>query len=85
ARALYRERVWRPRREWRLFLLRVGIANLMMAVVLAWTAGSLEGWTGAPAMVRAGRLAVTIVAAAVAYFALLYAMGMRPARYLRRT
>ena len=85
ARALYRERVWCPRREWRVFLLRVGIANLVMAMVLAWTAGSLEGWTSAPAMVRAGRLAATIVAAAVAYFALLYAMGMRPARYLRRT
>ena len=78
-RGLRRAGVYTPSRGWRGFIARVVLANLAMAAALVWLAGPLPGWIDAPALERAGRLALCIGAGAIVYFAALYAGGWRPA------
>ncbi|MCC6171005.1 MAG: murein biosynthesis integral membrane protein MurJ [Gammaproteobacteria bacterium] len=78
-RGLRREGVYRPGPGWGLLLLRIGLASLVMAGLLVWSAGELGGWLEARPVERVGRLAVSIVLAAGTYFAVLFLAGLRPA------
>ncbi|MCP5328349.1 MAG: murein biosynthesis integral membrane protein MurJ [Steroidobacteraceae bacterium] len=78
-RGLRREGVYRPGPGWGLLLLRVGLASLVMAGALIWSAGEVGVWLEARPVERVGRLAVSIVLAAATYFAMLWLAGLRPA------
>lgn len=62
---------------WGAFVARILFANAVMAALLIWLGGDLAGWLELPALQRAGRLAVCVVAGAAAYFAALYLAGTR--------
>jgi putative peptidoglycan lipid II flippase len=79
---LKRQGVYRARAGWGGLLVRVLVANLVMAALLFWLGGDLESWTGQPAWERVGRLALCLGAAAAAYFAVLFLAGLRM-RHLR--
>jgi putative peptidoglycan lipid II flippase len=74
---LARKGVYKARQGWGALLARVLLANAAMAALLLWMGGDLQGWLDQSAWVRAGRLAMCIVAAAATYFAVLLLGGMR--------
>jgi putative peptidoglycan lipid II flippase len=74
---LKRQGVYRTRPGWGALLARVLLANAVMAALLIWLGGDLEGWMILSAWERAGRLALCIGAAAATYFTKLLVAGMR--------
>ena len=78
-RGLRRSGVLRPGPGWRRLTVRVVAACTVMGVLLAWLAGDPSRWVVMPAWTRAGHLAVCVVAGATAYFAALFAFGLRRA------
>lgn len=81
-RGLRRSGVYVPGAGWRALLVRVLTGNLVMAVVLWLLAGGLDGWLGVPAWKKAARLALCVAGGATAYFATMFAAGLRY-RHLR--
>jgi putative peptidoglycan lipid II flippase len=81
-RGLHKAGVYRPRPGWGVLVLRVVLANIAMAALLVWFSGTLATWLGYPPLERALRLGACIVAAAAAYFAVLFICGLR-VRHLR--
>jgi putative peptidoglycan lipid II flippase len=77
-RGLVRQGVHRPSAAWRRLLPRIGIACVVMAVLLVWWSGSLDAWMAYGPAVRLLRCGLGITAAAATYFAVLYALGLRP-------
>ncbi len=73
---------WQP--GWTLLLLRILIANVVMVALLLWLHGTMQSWFDADMGLRLARLLVAVVAAIVAYVAVLFATGLRP-RQLRLT
>jgi putative peptidoglycan lipid II flippase len=82
---LLRLRVYRPRPGWPLFLLRVLLACAALGGLLAW-AGQAIDWVGLQPQWgrRAGWMAVVLGGAALLYFAVLLACGLRLAHFRRR-
>jgi putative peptidoglycan lipid II flippase len=76
-RGLVKQGVYRPRAGWGVLLARIVFANGIMAGLLIWMGGDLEGWLTATSWERAGRLAVCVTAGAAAYFAALFLAGAR--------
>ncbi len=76
-RGLVKQGVYRPRVGWGPLLARILFANAVMAVLLVWLGGDLQGWLDLKPLPRAGRLALCIVAGAAAYFAALFLSGAR--------
>ncbi len=60
-----------------MLVLRIVAANLVMAGILIWLAGDMDGWIAAGTLERVGRCALCLVVAAATYFAALFAFGMR--------
>ena len=81
-RGLARQGVYTAQPGWGALLFRVLLANAVMAALLIWMGGSLQGWLEMPALARAGRLAICIAVGAASYFAVLYVAGTR-LRHLR--
>lgn len=77
-RRLRRDGVYRPLAGWGGFALRIGAATAAMAAVVIALDGPIEGWLKLDALHRALRLTLVIVAAVVAYFGVLFALGLRP-------
>ena len=75
---LRRDGIYTPAAGWSGFALRIGAATAAMAAVVWWLDGPIAGWLALDAGHRALRLAVVIVAAIVAYFGVLAALGLRP-------
>ena len=63
---------------WLAFGARIVIGNAAMIAVLAYLARPVDWWLAASLAQSSGWLAVSIAAAAVAYFAVLAVFGMRP-------
>jgi putative peptidoglycan lipid II flippase len=82
---LRRRGVYRPSPGWGAFLLRVVVALALMAAVL-WFADQRIHWTALQQqpLVRAGLLGGVIGAAALVYFAALWAMGFRPRDFMQQ-
>ncbi|WP_018717320.1 murein biosynthesis integral membrane protein MurJ [Arhodomonas aquaeolei] len=78
-RGLRRRGVYRPQAGWPRLRRQVGLAVLVMLAVLYWPARQLDAWIAAGPGLRVAALAGCIVVAAVAYFAVLLALGLRPA------
>ena len=79
-RGLVKQGVYKPRPGWGVLLARILFANAVMAALLVWMAGDTASWLATAPLHRAARLAVCIVAAAVAYFAALWISGVRLAQ-----
>lgn len=77
-RGLRRDGVYQPRPGWKILMLRLGIANLCMAVVLWWFAGDLESWLAAAPLHRAVHLTVGVLLGVVVYVVALWTGGLRP-------
>jgi putative peptidoglycan lipid II flippase len=80
---LRRRGLYRPSPGWARFALRVVAACLVLGALLWWANGGLD-WLHLPAGVRAGLLAAVLATVAVAYFAVLFALGLRPHEFMRR-
>jgi putative peptidoglycan lipid II flippase len=82
---LRRQGVYRPQPGWAGFLLRIGLAAGVMAAWLWWAARAAD-WVAMQAqdLARAGWLAAALLVAAVLYFAVLAALGLRPRQFVRR-
>jgi putative peptidoglycan lipid II flippase len=82
---LWRARLWRPAPGWVAFALRVACASAVLGLVLHGAAGGVD-WLGLQAepWLRAVWVGAVLLAAALAYLAVLAATGMRPAHLARR-
>ena len=76
-RGLVRAGVYKPKPGWGVLLARVVFANAAMGALLIWMGGDLSGWLEASPLERAARLAMCVVSAAAAYFAMLFVSGLR--------
>ncbi len=79
-RGLRRTEVLTPAPGWPRFLLRVAVAAGVMAALLLSLAPPTADWLAASALTRCLWLAVAVGGAALAYFATLFAVGIRPAQ-----
>ncbi len=75
-RHLRRGGVYTPRPGWRPLVLRVALANTLLALMLWYGSGGLQMWLAWDVLERAAHLAAWIGAAAVAYFVCLWAFGV---------
>ncbi len=76
-RGLARAGIWKARPGWGALITRVLFANAVMAALLLWMGGDIDGWLQAPPLHRAARLAMCVLAGAAAYFAALLLAGTR--------
>jgi len=76
-RGLRRAGIWQPARGFGRLLLRIALANLVMAVVLLWLGGDLSGWLSATPLHRLARCMACIAAGGATYFASLFVLGVR--------
>jgi len=76
-RGLRRRGIYSPATGWAEFLFKIAIAIYVMGMVLWWMAGTSASWLEAPAVERAMRLTLVIVAGAGAYFVSLWLLGFR--------
>jgi putative peptidoglycan lipid II flippase len=75
---------YQPAPGWGMFLLRIGVALAALGAVLHWLAGPAQAWLAAGLAWRAAHLALLVGAGIVAYFGVLYALGIRPSHFYRR-
>ncbi|MCZ6499851.1 MAG: polysaccharide biosynthesis C-terminal domain-containing protein, partial [Gammaproteobacteria bacterium] len=80
-RGLRREGVYRPGPGWGALIIKVILASSVMAVGIFYIAGPLDPWLVAAGATRALRLFACVLAGAVAYFATLALLGVRPADF----
>jgi len=78
-RGLFQENVWRPEPGWRRFLLQVGIACGVMAMMLFTFVNPVADWLEAGVWTRCAWLAVCVIGGALVYGGALFAVGLRPA------
>lgn len=76
--------IYRPEPGWAKFLLKIGIAVLVLATVLWFGMGSEQSWLTGSGWGRIGRLAALVVGGVLAYFATLAALGFRPRDFSKR-
>lgn len=75
---LYKRGFYRPRSGWKLFALRLSIANLLMAIWLYFGSGELNDWITHHALWRCTHLAFLLISASLLYFSALWLSGIRP-------
>ncbi len=82
---LRRAGVYRPLPGWGVFMTRVLLACAALGALLAWAGRGID-WIGLQSAwaQRAGWMAAVLASAALLYFAVLLASGLRPAHFRRR-
>lgn len=83
-RRLRTDGIYRPRPGWGRYAFQIGGATLVLSLLVVVGAGPLSGWIGAGLQERALRLGLLIGVAGVAYFATLWALGLRLASFRAR-
>ncbi|HQZ45293.1 MAG TPA: murein biosynthesis integral membrane protein MurJ [Usitatibacteraceae bacterium] len=78
-----RSGAWRAGPDWGAFLLKVMVALYLMGGVIWYGMGSEQSWFAIPAGTRALKLAAVILGAMGAYFATLWALGIRVHQFAR--
>lgn len=76
-RGLRKAGVYTPTHGWRMLLLRVMAANLVMGLVLVFFAGGLDQWMARGALHRVEWLCIWMLAAFALYFGTLFLTGFR--------
>jgi putative peptidoglycan lipid II flippase len=76
-RGLIKEGAWSWQSGWRVFLLRIGVANTALAGVILWFQPPLEQWLAADGFQRSTDMAILVAAGVAVYFFALAAMGVR--------
>ena len=84
-RGLRRQGIFVPRPGWPALMMRILAANTVMAAMLFWMGGDLQGWLHAGSVERAWRCALCVGAGGATYFMTLYALGARPRDLAART
>lgn len=74
---LQRRKFYLARSGWKIFLLRIGTTNTILAASLYFAAGDLNSWTTQTIEWRIIHLSVIILIAAIGYFPLLWMTGIR--------
>jgi putative peptidoglycan lipid II flippase len=69
--------VYRPREGWTLFIIRLSLANVGLAIWLWIGAGQLSTWLTQPALWRILHLTFLLVTAGIVYFVMLWLSGIR--------
>jgi putative peptidoglycan lipid II flippase len=80
---MLRSGAYRPEPGWGAFLFKLAIALYLMGGAIWYSMGRESSWFELPGGARAVRLALVIVAGALAYFAALGVMGFRPRDFAR--
>ncbi len=80
---LLRRGLFTPQPGWGAFLLKLAVALVVLAGVLAFAAGSADAWLHASLWQRIARLSLVIVVGAAAYFGALAALGFRVRDFAR--
>jgi len=83
---LVKRGAYRPSAGWLAFALRVLAASAALGGLLWWAARAVD-WVGlgrGQDLLRAGLMAAVLAGVALAYFALLALLGLRPTHFLRR-
>ena len=75
---LRRQAIYRPQPGWGIFLGKLALAVLAMAVVLWLVVGDEAAWLREKSLPRAGHLAWIVALGGLTYFAVLAALGFRP-------
>ncbi|MEO0365684.1 MAG: murein biosynthesis integral membrane protein MurJ [Pseudomonadota bacterium] len=75
---LRRDGVVSPRPGWRVFFLRLSLANATLVGLLLHFSPGLQWWLDATAISRVGQLVLLVAGGAAAYFAVLALSGLRP-------
>jgi putative peptidoglycan lipid II flippase len=75
--------VYRPAPGWTGFALRVVLATALLGALLWWADQRID-WLHTAGLARAGLLAAVLGAAALLYFGVLLACGLRPRQFMRR-
>lgn len=79
---LRRQEVYLPSPGWVSFLSRVFLASAVMGAALFWGMGDIDSWLQAPAIERAMRLSILVVAGGLVYLLTAGAFGVRLAQLL---
>ena len=74
---LCKEKIYHRKSGWAVFLLRITLATLVMAVLLLWGTGDIASWFHERATYRALRLITWVACGAFAYFISLFMFGLR--------
>jgi len=82
---LRRRKVYVPQPGWGRFALQLFAALAVLGSVLWFGAGTAEMWLARGGASRVGHLLVLVVGAVVSYFGVLFALGLRPRDFRRRT
>jgi putative peptidoglycan lipid II flippase len=69
--------IYQPREGWKLFALRISIANIVIAIWLWIGAGDVNTWITSHAMWRIEHLAFLLSTSVLLYFAVLWLSGVR--------
>jgi putative peptidoglycan lipid II flippase len=80
---LRRRGAYTPSPGWGGFALRVLVATAALGGLLGWAARHID-WIGIAGPLRAALLAAVLAGAATLYFAVLFALGLRPRQFMRR-
>lgn len=83
-RRLRRENVFVPEPGWGIFILRTVVATAVMGALVVSLAGPLTSWLTLGELPRIGRLAALVLGAMAAYFAVLFALGLRYRHLMNR-
>ncbi len=81
---LFRQKIYAPQSGWPVFLGKLSIALCIFAVALYFLSGKTSIWLEAPLVEKIMRLSVTLFAAAVIYFAVLWCLGFRLRDFSRK-
>jgi len=76
-RGLRRQGIFIPTAGWPALRIRILAANTVMAAVLWWMGGDLQGWLDAGTAARAWRCTLCVGAGGAVYFLALFALGTR--------
>ena len=78
------KQIYQPREGWKLFAIRIALANSVLAVWLYFGAGDIELWLINAALWRVLHLGWLLVSSVFVYFMMLWVTGIRPHHLLMR-
>jgi putative peptidoglycan lipid II flippase len=74
---LYQRRLYRPREGWKLFSIRLAVANILLGCFIWFSAGELSAWLNHSAMWRAVHLTFLLLSSVILYLLTLWVTGLR--------